>query len=120
MIMLRHALVLASFCLSFFVQPTLADAAHRSRERIVRLPPVTVTASAPSTQQTTRASWGDTLICAVAAYLPPVARYYNDVAAAAWRRTLEGARAFVRQVLDEYRRVMTEVQQHPAGPPPHV
>lgn len=117
--MVRHVLVLAAFILSFFVQPSLADAAHRLREHTVRLPPVAVTASAPAPQLRTQVSWSDTLVCAVAAYLPPVARYCNDTAAIAWRHTLESARAFMQKIVDVYR-VMTEVQQHPALPPPPV
>lgn len=110
--MLRHVLVLASFCASFFIQPTLAEAAHRA-ERVVRLPAITVTAS-----RRPQARWTDMLVCAVAAYLPSVAQRCNAVAAIAWQRTVDEARMWARQVLDEYRRVMTEVQQHPTPSEP--
>src|SRR5690348_6417509 len=100
--MLRHVLVLASFCASFFVQPTLAAARHRQHAASVASHANTV---APAPQ----VHWTDALVCGVAAYLPPAARWCNDAGTIAWRRFVGGTRTWARSVVDEYRRVMTEV-----------
>jgi hypothetical protein len=63
--------------------------------------------------------WTDALVCAVADYLPPAARWCHDAGAIAWRRVVDETSSWARSVVDEYRRVMTEVQ-HVVVPPPHA